>query len=108
MEFGKINAKNYELNVVFTGKQYVFFNSYCGVAAVATRKGYSKEESKTFIIQYGNEHLVGGSIGYRAIIPYVKRYINKQESQFIPVTCNYEEVEAPLEKAYVTLEVKFR
>lgn len=111
MEFYKINAKNYEMNVVFNGGKYVFFNGYCGIAAIAERttpdeKIASGEES--FVILYGNEHLIGGSIGEQSIVPYVKKLVNKCESQYIKTEVKYELKKVDLSKWYATIEVKER
>ena len=47
MEIYKIKRNGCEVNVIFTGKQYIFHNSYFGILAVATRKAdtYSTSES---------------------------------------------------------------
>lgn len=101
MEFYKINARGYELNVVFVGGKYVFFNAWCGIAAIAERttpyeKIASGEES--FNIKYGNDNLVGGSMGYRGIIPVVKRLVNKAESRYIQTKVTYTEERVALDK----------
>lgn len=111
MKFYKVNARNYELNVVFNGKMYIFFNGWCGIAAIAERttpadKIASGEE--IFNIKYGNEHLTGGSLGYGAILPLVKRLINKCESKFLPTNVTYTEERCDLSKWYAEIEVKQR
>ena len=108
MEFYKINAKNYELNVVFNGMSYVFFNSWCGIAAVANRTTPANKISsgtESFEIIYGNEHLIGGSLGYGAILPYVKKLINKQESKYIQIKVEYTEKRDKLEKYTAKIEI---
>ena len=46
MEIYKIKRKGYEVNVIFTGKQYIFHNSYFGILAVATRNGYTETKTR--------------------------------------------------------------
>ena len=111
MEFYKINARNYELNVVFNGKMYIFFNGWCGIAAIAERttpadKIASGEEN--FNIKYGNEHLTGGSLGYGAILPHVKKFVNKCENKFLQKNVTYTEEYCDLSKWYATIDVQKR
>lgn len=111
MEFYKTNARNYEINVVFNGKMYIFFNSYCGIAAVAERttpndKIASGEES--FNIKFGNRHLDGGSIGFGAIVPFVKRFVTKCENKYTKVCVSYTEEKCDLADLYSTIEIHKR
>ena len=111
MEFYKTTAKNHEINVVFNGGKYIFFNSFCGIAAVAERttvdsKIGSGEES--FNIKYGNRHLVGGSIGYGGIVPFVKRFVTKAENKYIKVQVSYTEEKCDLADWYSTIEIHKR
>lgn len=109
MEFYNVKSNCYEFNVVFTGRQYVFFNSWCGIAAIAERttpsdKIGSGEES--FTIKYGNNALVGGSMGYQGIVPVVKRLVNKCENKYVPMKVEYTLEECELDKYYATIEIK--
>lgn len=47
MEIYKIERQGCEVNVLFTGKQYIFHNLKYGIIAVATRKGFEDERMKT-------------------------------------------------------------
>lgn len=108
MEFYKANVRNYEMNVVFNGSMYIFFNSYCGIAAVAERttpndKIASGEQS--FKIKYGNEHLIGGSLGDGAIVPFVKSFVSKHENKYIKKQVEYTEERCDLSKWYATIDI---
>jgi hypothetical protein len=101
MKFYNTKKNGYEFNVIFTGDKYVFFNGWCGIAAVAERTtpaGQIASGHECFTIYYGNEHLVGGSMGYKAIIPVVKRIVNKAESRYISKKIQYTEERADLSR----------
>ena len=61
MEITKLNRNNCEVNVIFTGEQYIFHNAFYGILAVGQRKGYKKEDTDHFTIYYGNHQTEGGS-----------------------------------------------
>ena len=104
MEISVVKSHGYTFNVLFTGNKYYFLNSYCGIAAIATRKGYETEnDQNTFVLSVGNEHLDGGSFGGAAMISLCKRVINKAENQFIKKTVNYEVINEPLH--HVRIEI---
>lgn len=100
MEIYKIKRNGCEVNVIFTGKQYIFHNSYFGILAVATRKGYKDEEMHTFILEYGNENTLGGSFGDSYCETMAKQFINKTESQYVKCKTYYEVVEVDVNKKY--------
>lgn len=95
MEIYKIKRNGCEVNVIFTGKQYIFHNSYFGILAVATRKGYKDEEMHTFILEYGNE-----SFGDSYCETMAKQFINKTESQYVKCKTYYEVKEVDVNKKY--------
>lgn len=108
MEFYKTTCRNYTINVVFNGEMYIFFNGYCGIAAIAERttpgdKIASGEEY--FNIKYGNRHLLGGSIGNGGIVPFVKRFVTKCEKKYIEVNVTYTEEKCDLADWYSTIEI---
>ena len=87
---------------------YIFFNSYCGIAAVAERitpndKIASGQES--FNIKYGNRHLLGGGIGQGGIVPFVKRFVTKCENKYMKVQVSYTEEKCDLADWYSTIEI---
>lgn len=107
MEFGKIKSRGYEFNVIFTGGEYVFYNDYCGIAAVAKRVDYNMNIHK-FIVTLGNEHLKGGSFGGDdTMLSVVKKYVNKNECRYIEVHPKYEIEHKALQNAYVTMQVNY-
>jgi hypothetical protein len=104
MEISVVKSKGYIFNVIFTGNKYYFINSWCGVAAIATRKGYETEnEQNTFILSVGNDHLTGGSFGGSEMVTLCKRVINKAENQFIKKTVKYEVINEPLHHLRIEL-----
>lgn len=108
MEFFTTKKRNYEFNVIFTGSQYVFFNGWCGIAAVAERTTPVEQIAsgkESFTIYYGNEHLIGGSMGYGAIIPVVKKIVNAGENKYVETKVNYTEVRADLSRWSATLNI---
>ena len=108
MEFYTTKKNGYEFNVVFNGQKYVFFNNWCGIAAIAERTTPSEKigtNNETFIIKYGNEHLVGGSMGYTAIIPVVKRVVNAAENKYISKKIIYKEERVDLSRWTAKIEV---
>lgn len=94
MEFGTVKRNGYEFNVIFNGSHYYFFNSYCGLACIASR-GYDKtdfnQKTTFFTLYVGNDYLSGGSITDNVMVAIAKRYINKAESKYSPVKVTYEE-----------------
>ena len=108
MEFYTTKRNGYEFNVVFNGGKYVFFNSYCGIAAVAERTTTPEEVgtgNESFNIKYGNDHLVGGSMGYDAILPVVKRIVNAAENKYISKKIKYTTERVDLSRWYATINV---
>lgn len=88
------------MNVLFTGKQYLFQNSYYGILAVATRKGYEKEDMNTFTLEYGNDNTIGGSFGDDYCATMAKRVINKIESIYSEREIHYDIVQVDVNKKY--------
>ena len=74
--------RNSKVLAIFTGKQYIFTNEYDGILAVATRKGFGKDEENSFTLEYGNKHtrfqFHKGTIrtGYRANYTPHPRFIS--------------------------------
>lgn len=100
MEIYKIKRNECEVNVIFTGKQYIFHNSYFGILAVATRKGYKDEEMHTFILEYGNENTLGGSFCGSYCETMAKQFINNTESQYVKCKTYYEVVKVDVNRKY--------
>ena len=84
MEIKKIKIAGCEVNMIFTGGQYIFYNDWDGVIGVATRKGFYaySEDRHTFDIKAGTENTVGGSINRSSIITAMKRLITKSENKY--------------------------
>ena len=97
-----------EVQVIFTGEQYIFKNNWYGVLAVATRKENAPDDMHHFTIQVGNEYSSGSSYyNDTAVLAMVKRYINKEESQNIKKTTTYDVLKNDLSKCYIDVQVNF-
>ena len=98
-----------EVQVIFTGSQYIFKSNFYGIVAVATRKGHSDEDMHQFTIQVGNHQCLGSCLYSDAtVISMVKRFINKEESKYVKVKTTYDVVNIDLDRFYIDVEVKIR
>lgn len=100
MEIYKIKRNNCEVNVIFTGEQYIFHNSFYGLLAVANRKGYSDDERNRFIVRYGNENTIGGSFAGDYCLSMAKQFIKKNESKYVKVETTFEVVKEDINSLY--------
>lgn len=90
MKFSNIRIAGREVNVIFTGKNYFFFNDFYGVIGIAERYSYNSEEDRRkFTIMAGTVDTVGGSINRCVIITAMKRFISKEESEALPHKTEY-------------------
>ena len=93
------------VQVIFTGKEYIFKNNWYGILAVATRKGYAPDDMQHFTIQVGNEYCVGSSYyNDTAVLAMVKRYVNKQEG----TKTTYDILHTNLDRCYIDVQVIYR
>lgn len=93
-----------EVQVIFTGEQYIFKNNWYGVLAVATRKGYAPDDTPHYTIQVGNEYCSGSSYyNDAAVLAMVKRYVYKQEGK----KTTYDVLKNDLSKCYIDVQVDF-
>lgn len=104
MEISVINARGYQINVIFTGSHYYFHSSYAGVVAIAERKGYaSDEERDTFILRAGNEHLSGGSLGGSVMFSVAEKFIRKSECKYTERAVAFERIPFDGSKHYLSV-----
>ena len=85
MELKKTTIKGREIYVMFTGNEYFFYSNYYGLLAVAER--YNDTH---FITAVGNHHTIGGQMNTPTIERAVKRYINREENQFVTKKVSFE------------------
>lgn len=94
MEVSKIKIAGCEVNVIFTGAQYIFQNAYYGILAVAERFYNRTEETGVqvarFVLGVENYRTGGGSLNINTIIPAAKRYITKNENKYIHTVVEYD------------------
>ena len=94
--------KKGEVQVIFTGKEYIFGNDWYGILAVATRKGYAPDDMHHFTIQVGNEYCSGSShYNDTAVLAMVKRYVNTREGR----TTTYDVLYTNLDSCYIDVQV---
>ena len=94
---------------IFTGKQYIFTNEYDGILAVATRKGFWKDEEKSFTLEYGNKHTLGGSLVDSVICSLAKSFIKKLENKYIERDITFDVVNVDVnDKYYIECGTKER
>ena len=93
------------VQVIFTGKEYIFGNDWYGILAVATRKGYAPDDMHHFTIQVGNEYCSGSShYNDTAVLAMVKRYVNTREGK----TTTYDILHTKLDRCYIDVQVIYR
>lgn len=92
MELSTTTLNGSTVNVIFTGSNYFFYNSYFGLVAVAERTTQPTEEVETFRVTVGNRHCVGGSFNDSAVYTLVKRVVNKSENKYITKRVRYSSV----------------
>lgn len=84
-----ISRKGIEMQVIFTGAQYIFTNRYYGVLAVATRTNKWDDEAKSFDIAAEDYHTVGGRLTGGAMEAIAAAYIRNAEQEFTPCEVNF-------------------
>lgn len=109
MEIYKIKRGGCEVNVIFTGEQYIFHNSFYGILAVATRKGYEENAIDTFILEYGNENTLGGSLGGSVCETMAKRFVKECESRYVKRDTKFSVIKVDVNtKYYILVQAKER
>ena len=94
MIVSKIKIAGHEVNVIFTGKQYIFHNPYFGLLAVAERV-YSREEEtgvqvERFVLGVENYRTRGCPLNINTMIHAAKRYITKNENKYLHTVVEYD------------------
>ena len=105
MELKKTTIKGREIYVMFTGDKYFFYSNYYGTLAIAERKEKKTGEPATeeeFTLTVGNHHTTGGQMADSIVISAVKRYINREENQFITKRIKYNVQYSDLAKGCLT------
>ena len=94
MIVSRIKIAGREVNVIFTGAQYIFHNSDFGLSATAKRVYSRAEETGVqvtrFVLGVENYTTRGGSLNINNIIPAAKRYITKSENKYISKVVEYD------------------
>lgn len=86
------------MHCLFTGYQYVFYNNYWGILAIADRDDANK---KGFTVRYGNEKLNGCSLGGDVCALLAERFIRKDERRYISMEISFERKREDLRKWYI-------
>lgn len=101
--------RNSKVLAIFTGKQYIFTNEYYGILAVATRKGFEKDEENSFTLEYGNKHALGGSLGCSVVCGLAKSFIKKFENKYVARDITFDVVNVDVnDKYYIECGTKER
>lgn len=109
MELYKITRNGCEVNVIFTGKQYIFQNGFYGILAIATRKGYKEDEQNTFTLEYGSDTTLGGRFGGGYCATMAKQFITKNENRYVKQNTKFEVVKVDVNrKYYIDIQTKER
>ena len=107
MEISKISVFGHQIDVIFTGKHYAFYNRYCGFVALAERvdRPYIPgDRTEEFTVKYGNHHCIGCQLSNDRILSAVKRFIRKEETAHSVTTVNFYEFSEDLANAYFTMD----
>ena len=97
MEITTMKWRGAEVHCLFTGNQYVFYNNFFGILAIADRD----EMNETFTVRYGNENLNGCSLGGDVCALLAERFIRKNESRYISSETSFERKREDLRKWYI-------
>ena len=108
MEISKIKRNGAEVNVIFTGEQYIFHNAFYGILAVAERKGYKEEDVNHFTVYYGNRQTIGGSFAGECCLVMAKNFIKKSEDRYIKQNTTFEAVKEDLDAWWMDFKAKRR
>lgn len=89
MEIFRIMRNRCEVNIIFTGEQYIFTSPFYGLLAVANRRGYDAKNIEVFDVYYGNINTVGGSFGGEYCLQMAKAFVRKYENIYIKVNTTF-------------------
>lgn len=102
MEIKQISYKGSKFTAIFNGTSYVFHSNFFGIVAVATR---DINDCNHFHISYGNMNCEGGRFGEQVLLPMIKRYIKKEENQFVPSNVTFTEAWRDLKNKTIQIAV---
>ena len=98
MEITTMKWRGAEVHCLFTGYQYFFHNNFYGILVVADR---DETNERAFTVRYGNENLVGSSLGGDVCALLAERFIKKNESRYISREISFERKREDLRKWYI-------
>lgn len=108
MQFYKTTINGSEVNVIFTGKNYFFHNSFFGWLCIAERTEESyeragvKDSLQEFVLYVGNRHCSGStSCNNNEVVKCAKRVIKKYENLYIRVPVRFNIIDSDLNKTLV-------
>ena len=99
MEISKIKISGAEVNVLFTGTQYIFHNPFFGLLAVAERISKRKDNTTRFILSVDNYN-TASSFAASGITAACKRFINKSENRYVATVVEYDEHAGNINREY--------
>lgn len=111
MEIKNFSVFGHQVTAIFTGSNYLFYNSYCGFLGFATRQESTRNAQggriENFSLLYGNGHCLGGSLTNSRILSAIHRYIRKDETAHGAALVNFSESYKDLSNSYLSLEKGF-
>lgn len=78
--FSSTKIKGSDIHVIFNGSHYFFQSNFYGLIAYATRDTGNDCFFHCFV---GNRHTFGGHLCESNVYAAIKKYIKKEETQFI-------------------------
>lgn len=84
-----ISRRGIEMQVIFTGAQYIFISRYYGVLAVANRTSKWDTDACSFDIATENYHTVGGRLDRAGMEAIAAAYITKAEQEYVTKEVNF-------------------
>lgn len=109
MEITKIRRHGSEINVIFTGAQYIFHNSFSGILAVAERKVFNVDKALTsFTVYYGNHQTTDSLFDGKYCFDMAKSLIIKNENRYVKTDVIFTPVEEDLDTWYMDFKAKRR
>lgn len=83
MEIIRTKNSDLEINVLFTGKRYVFINGFFGLMAIAERQSESWEDRQVFNIECARSIDTG----------LIKRFIARQENKYCKRIVHFDKID---------------
>ena len=109
MEITKITRNSCEVNVIFTGAQYIFHNPFYGILAVGEGKLFDVDKALTsFDVYYGNHQTTGSPFDGKYCMNMAENFIIKNENRYVKTDVILTPVEEDLDTWYMDFKAQRR